>query len=142
MLIYICEDTKSDLMRLKRHLDKFSKEKLFSYDMISFSRGEELLAAFRQADLRPELVFLDIYMGGKNGIDTARQLRCMDYSGGIIFTTSSTEHAMDSYEVNALYYLQKPYDYKHFLSAMERCGDIFQRTHRREVLHRLVQGGC
>lgn len=127
MLIYICEDAESDLIRLKRHLDKFSEEKMFSYDIVFFSRGEELMAEFRRTAHQPDLVFLDIYMDGKNGIDTARLLRNMGYTGGIIFTTSSTEHAMDSYEVNALYYLQKPYDYKHFISAMERCGDIFRR---------------
>ena len=128
MLVYICEDAESDLIRLKRHLDIFCKEKMFSYDILSFSRGEELIAEFCRAARQPDLVFLDIYMDGKNGIDTARQLRTRGYAGGIIFTTSSTEHAMDSYEVNALYYLQKPYDHKHFISAMERCCDIFRKT--------------
>ena len=57
-------------------------------------------------------------------METAKQLRKLGYIGGIIFTTSSTEHAMDSYEVNALYYLQKPYNYNHFMNAMERCCHI------------------
>ena len=127
MLIYICEDAESDLIRLKRHLDKFSKEKMFTFDIESFSRGEELIAEFCRAARQPDLVFLDIYIDGKNGIDTARQLRSRGYESGIIFTTSSTEHAMDSYEVNALYYLQKPYDHKHFINAMERCNDILRK---------------
>lgn len=127
MLIYICEDAESDLIRLKRHLEKFAGEKLFSYDIAAFSNGEALMAAFSQAVCQPELIFLDIYMDGKNGMDSARQLRNMGYMGGLIFTTSSTEHAMDSYEVNALYYLQKPYDYKHFAAAMERCGGLFRQ---------------
>ena len=28
---------------------------------------------------------------------------------------------MDSYEVHALYYLQKPFTHEHFLMAMQRC---------------------
>ncbi|MCM1302737.1 MAG: response regulator transcription factor [Lachnospiraceae bacterium] len=128
MLIYICDDTESDLIRLKKHLDRFSREKMFPYDITAFSASEKLMAGFGGAAHQPELIFLDIYMDGKNGMDTARQLRGMGYQGGIIFTTSSTEHAMDSYEVNALYYLQKPYDYKHFAAAMERCGGIFEKA--------------
>lgn len=131
MLIYICEDAESDLIRLKRHLNRFCEEKFLSYDVVSFSGGDALMARFLQSTRHPDLVFLDIYMDGKNGIDTARQLRESGYAGGIIFTTSSTEHAMDSYEVNALYYLQKPYDHKHFASAMERCRDIFRKTQQR-----------
>lgn len=126
MLIYICEDQENDLLMLKHHLNAFAKENLFHYDLNSFSTGDELLENYKQAAHKPVLIFLDIYMDGKNGMETAKQLRDMGYSGGIIFTTSSTEHAMDSYEVNALYYLQKPYVHKHFKSAMERCRHLFQ----------------
>jgi len=126
MLIYICEDQENDLFMLKHHLNTFAKEKQFHYDLKSFSTGDELLKNYEQAANKPALLFLDIYMDGKNGMETAKLLRDMGYSGGIIFTTSSTEHAMDSYEVNALYYLQKPYDHKNFINAMNRCGHLFQ----------------
>lgn len=121
MLIYICEDQESDLLLLKHHLHTFAKENLFDYDIVCFSSGETLLKSYMRTDRLPVLLFLDIYMDGKNGMETAKQLRDMGYTGGIIFTTASMEHAMDSYEVNALYYLQKPYDHRHFLKAMERC---------------------
>lgn len=75
--------------------------------------------------VKPSLIFLDIYMGNMNGMDVARALRDDGFSGGIIFTTSSTAHAMDSYNVDALYYLQKPYDHKDFTNAINRCSSIF-----------------
>ena len=103
MLIYICEDQESDLLMLKHHLNAFASEKLFQYDLMSFSTGDELLDTYKLAVCKPSLLFLDIYMDGRNGMETAKQLRDMGYAGGIIFTTASTEHAMDSYEVNALY---------------------------------------
>lgn len=128
MLIYLCEDSVMDLLMLKHHLHAFSEEQALRFQVLSFSDGDELLAAYSQAAERPVLIFLDIYMDGKNGMDTARQLRDMGYTGGIIFTTASTEHAMGSYEVNALYYLQKPYDHLHFKHAMERCGNLFKKA--------------
>nr|WP_300841517.1 LytTR family DNA-binding domain-containing protein [uncultured Acetatifactor sp.] len=128
MLIYICEDQESDLLMLKHHLNAFASEKLFQYDLMSFSTGDELLDTYKLAVCKPSLLFLDIYMDGRNGMETAKQLRDMGYAGGIIFTTASTEHAMDSYEVNALYYLQKPYDHNHFVNAMARCVDLIRQA--------------
>ena len=128
MLIYICEDSKSDTLRLKHHLDTFSKERQYNFEIVAFSSSETLFADYENTQKQPDLMFLDIYMDGENGMDTAKKLRNMGYEGGIIFTTSSTEYAMDSYEVNALYYLQKPYDHNHFVNAMERCNHILQKT--------------
>lgn len=126
MLIYLCEDSESDMLRLKHHLTTFSKETHYEFEIIAFSSGEELLEMYQHTSQtqKPKLLFLDIYLEGKNGIEIARQLRSLGYLGGIIFTTSSMEHAMDSYEVNALYYLQKPYNHTHFMNAMKRCHHI------------------
>lgn len=129
MLIYLCDDSECDIFRLKHYLCNYAEERKLIFDLTIFSSGERLLEAFRQSAQKPELIFLDIFMPGLNGMDTARQLRDMRYSGGIIFTTSSMEHAMDSYEVNALYYLQKPYDRNHFENAMSRCGSLLQKAH-------------
>jgi len=67
-------------------------------------------------------------MNNQDGVETARILRSLGYEGGIIFTTSSTEHAMASYEVNALYYLQKPYSHTDFLNAMSRCDTLLEES--------------
>lgn len=128
MLIYLCDDSESDTLRLKHYLDIYAGQMKLNFELAAFSSGEELLAAFRQASPKPELMFLDIFMANLSGMEAARQLRDMHFQGGIIFTTSSTEHAMDSYEVGALYYLQKPYERRHFENAMTRCGSLLQKA--------------
>ncbi len=55
------------------------------------------------------VVFLDIYMNGSNGIDTAKELRRSDTDCLLIFTTTSTDHALEGFQVRALHYLVKPY---------------------------------
>lgn len=128
MLVYLCDDSESDILRLVHYLNGYAKQRQMNFELRIFSSGEELLAAFAQADPAPELVFLDIFMAELSGMAAARQLRQKGYKGGIIFTTSSSGHAMDSYEVNALYYLQKPYDRQHFENAMARCGALLQKA--------------
>ena len=54
------------------------------------------------------LFFLDIYMNGINGMETARKIRLWDTSCHIIFVTTLSDFAVDSYEVKATYYLIKP----------------------------------
>ncbi len=46
---------------------------------------------------------------------------------------SSTEHAMDSYNVDALYYLQKPFTHEHFLMAMQRCEALIQKAQKNSL---------
>lgn len=125
MEIYICDDSRPDLMRLAHHLKEYILNLDMHVEIRSFSSGESILAAYKRALVKPSLIFLDIYMGNMNGMDVARALRDDGFSGGIIFTTSSTAHAMDSYNVDALYYLQKPYDHKDFTNAINRCSSIF-----------------
>lgn len=128
MLIYLCDDSESDLLRLEHYLTAYAKQTKLTFELCLFSSGESLLSSFQKEKALPELIFLDIFMAELSGVDTASQLRDMHYEGGIIFTTSSTEHAMESYEVDALYYLQKPYDRTHFENAMRRCGKLLQKA--------------
>ena len=102
MEIYICDDSRPDLMRLAHHLKEYILNLDMHVEIRSFSSGESILAAYKRALVKPSLIFLDIYMGNMNGMDVARALRDDGFSGGIIFTTSSTAHAMDSYNVDCI----------------------------------------
>lgn len=54
---------------------------------------------------KPELLFLDIQMPGKNGFEL---LEALDVVPKVIFTTAYDEYALKAFEVNALDYLLKP----------------------------------
>ena len=54
-------------------------------------------------------------------METARRIRETDPDCKIIFTTSSTEFAVGSYDVNASWYLVKPFSYETFAKVMSHC---------------------
>ena len=138
MTIYICDDSKSDLLRLNYHLQEYLSHLDQKIMIESFQSGEKLLRRYEEAIEKPSLIFLDIYMDDPDGMSVAHTLRRERYEGGLIFTTSSMEHAMDSYNVDALYYLQKPYNHEDFMNAIHRCTLIFEGTSK---LYRVnVQG--
>ena len=71
-----------------------------------FGSGEELLEAFRPGKF--DLLLMDIYMDGMTGVEAVQKIREMDKAIPIAFTTTSTEHALESYRLSVLKYLEKP----------------------------------
>ena len=51
----------------------------------------------------------DIYMHGMSGMDAAKELRKTDADCLLVFTTTSTDHALEGFQVRALHYLVKPF---------------------------------
>lgn len=71
---------------------------------------------------------MDIYMGEKNGMTAAKELRSLGYTGGFVFSTTSLDFGIESYDVEAAGYLVKPYSYDKFLTAMKRCHELWERV--------------
>ena len=85
-----------------------------------FHNGEEILDSFKAGDF--DLIILDIFMGGILGIDVARKIRESDKDVRLVFCTTSNEFASESYEVNAHYYLHKPFTEKSVKAMLDRLG--------------------
>ena len=54
-------------------------------------------------------------------METAQKLRALDASCRIVFVTTSPDFAVDSYDVNAAFYLLKPVTMERVSKALERC---------------------
>lgn len=85
-----------------------------------FSSGEEFLSRFQPETW--DVIFIDQYMDGLSGIDTARKIRERDRLTALVFVTTSVSHAVESYGVRACGYLVKPYQYGDFEKTMELAG--------------------
>lgn len=103
--IVICEDDDKDRENLKAVLEDFFHDKCTFH---LFSSGEELISSLPLPSM--DLVFLDIFMEKMTGIETAHILRERDENAGIVFLTTSSDFAVESYDVDALGYLLKPLD--------------------------------
>jgi len=106
--IAICDDIKEELELISSYVSKIINNINIEFKISTFNDGEEFIEHVSSSKESYDIVFLDIYMKFSNGINTAKKIREFDKECKIIFITSSKEHAIESYEVRALYYILKP----------------------------------
>lgn len=132
MLAVICDDLTTDREILLHYCARYAKENRLSIATLEFENAGALLNSreTRSADV----MFLDIYMDGALGVDAARILRGKGYLGALVFTTTSTEHYAEGFDVEAAHYLLKPVSWEAFCEAMRRVqGRVHTGTRRVRV---------
>lgn len=117
--IAICDDRAEDLEIIYSYVSKNLKDLDISFKISSFSEGQDLIDYINSSKEVYDIIFLDIYMKFCNGIDIAKKIREFDKECKFIFITSSKEHAIDSYDVNAIYYILKPINEEKLSSAIK-----------------------
>jgi DNA-binding LytR/AlgR family response regulator len=88
------------------------------------THGETAMRLCRE--LRPEAVFLDINLPGKDGVSLANQLRTLPQPPRLVFTTSDRDRAVDAFRLEAVDYLLKPLDPIHVLEAVNRLAAVLR----------------
>ena len=130
MRIAICDDDSRDRETLCAYLERYREENALNYAIDTFSDGPQLIHAVRN-DPEVRIVFLDIYMKPMSGIEVGQTLRGEDGAGpAIVFTTVSTDHYAESYEVRAEHYLLKPLSYDRVCAALRRCEALLAASAR------------
>ena len=107
MRIAIVDDLAEERALLKERLTRQLRLRGADAEILEFANGETFLAA--EKERRFTAAFLDIYMEGVSGMEAARELRKTDTDCLLIFTTTSTDHALEGFQVRALHYLVKPF---------------------------------
>jgi len=114
--IALCDDIPSILASLKIYLNNYCEFNHIKPTIHCFDCGEALLASEEQFDI----VFMDIFLKGMKGTDAVRNYRKCQKSQ-IIFITTSLDHAIEAFGLNATHYLVKPLTQKAVTDAMDRC---------------------
>ena len=84
--------------------------------------GLTTIAAIQE--LEPDLVFLDIQMPGKTGLEVVREIGA-DEMPPVIFTTAY-DHAVAAFDLAAIDYLIKPFDDERFEKAFRRARKMIE----------------
>jgi two-component system, LytTR family, response regulator AlgR len=90
------------------------------------TNGEQALTLV--ADLKPDVVLLDIRMPGLGGIETAHHLNALDEPPAVVFTTAYNEYAIDAFDARAIGYVLKPVRRERLEGALAHAERITRRT--------------
>lgn len=102
--VLIIEDYPDEADALKQALSRYAKK----HDLELQVTWGETAQAIAKGTIVYDLIFLDIELPGMNGMDAATLMRSYDPGTPIIFTTSLSQYAAKSYEVDAAGFIVKP----------------------------------
>lgn len=140
--IALCDDEEKALDQIERFLadyqDRMQRDIVFKTER--FTSAEELLMRVREEEYRPDLILLDIFMSGKNGIEAAEELRRLGCNMPLVFLTTSTEHALKAYGVDAIQYLVKPFEQEHFFHAIDSALGQIHRIKESQITIKVAGG--
>src|SRR5215813_8206875 len=87
------------------------------YTTLTTSSGEEALSLY--AEKRPAVVFLDIWLADRDGLETLQALRETDPTAAVVIMSGhgTTSTAVKAIKMGAFDYLEKPLSYKRSVEA-------------------------
>lgn len=77
---------------------------------------------------KPDLVFLDIQMPGKNGFEVIQALSAMESPPVFVFVTAYDNYAIKAFEASAVDYILKPLSEKRLATTIERVRKLLSEN--------------
>lgn len=111
MRIAIVDDELHCIKSLVFHL-----ENLFPEISIVYKSNDPQEALTRLAEIKPDLLFLDVEMPVMTGFELLEQMGERDFD--VIFTTAYSQYAVQAFKAKAVNYLLKPLDEKELKEAV------------------------
>jgi DNA-binding LytR/AlgR family response regulator len=85
---------------------------------------------YLRTDGTVNIIFLDINMPNLSGFQL---LKIVQPQQPVIFTTAYAEYAVESYEMNAVDYLLKPFSFERFTKAVYKAIDAMAKVNRTAI---------
>lgn len=121
--IAICDDDVVLRELLRQKIETHCKNVGVICRIFDFDSGDRLLSL--STENIPDILFLDIQMPGRNGMEIARDLRKKKEDMILIFVTALSEYVYEAFDVNAFHYLVKPFEdeklYQVLNKALQQC---------------------
>lgn len=130
MRFAICDDERVHINELEEY---FAQKEDLQIESEPFESGEALLDAYKQGQQSFDALFVDMEMGGMNGIETANAIRAVDERVIIVFVTSHEEYAIDCFQCSPLRFLKKPLQPEKMNEALRAIEQ--QLSKKRVVVH-------
>ncbi|WP_313577648.1 LytR/AlgR family response regulator transcription factor [Lacrimispora sp.] len=128
--VAICDDESNEAAVIKQHVEEFMNSYGILYDIQIFLSGEDLIASSVSFDF----VFLDISMGGMNGIEAGMKLYQRNRKVRIIYITGYYGYCSDAINrAHAFAYLPKPVEKQQLIDHISELVQIIGLDQGNEI---------
>ena len=117
MKILICDDEIKYVDDLKIHIHEYMCNRFINHEIITATSAHQIINKNTHFDL----AFLDIQMGGPNGIELAKELRRRNNKIAFFFVTNFDEYQDDAMDVRAFRFFSKPFDVARLYSGLDKA---------------------
>ena len=121
MKIAIVDDDRSYIEQVKILCKDFETRTGEPAELTCFLGGSDFLDKFQPGIY--QIVFMDIFMSGMNGMETAKKLISRNSRVQIVFGSTSTEFAAEAFDIEALHYMVKPVRKEKLFHILDRFFD-------------------
>lgn len=115
--IAVCDDEVMECSQIAGKIKEILGEMKAPCTIRQFYSGRELLQSLENFDI----IFLDIIMGGLDGMRTAQMVREKAYDKLLVFISASRDYVFDAYDVEAFQYLLKPIEDKKLKRVLQKA---------------------
>ena len=131
--IAVCDDEKTEVLKTREMLNNYKKaHPELDFEIGVFENADKLLLKVRE-DYAPDLILMDIYMKGKTGVEAAEELHKMGNKSRVLFLTTSKNHALEAFQVDAVQYLVKPVSEEKLFSMLDKQIEILDYEKQKYV---------
>ncbi|MDE6747523.1 MAG: LytTR family DNA-binding domain-containing protein [Lachnospiraceae bacterium] len=140
--IAICDDEEFELDKIERMLKDYQTKCVGAeFSIRRFADSEDIFLQITTENYQPDLILMDIYMPGTSGIKTARKLRDIGITCMIVFMTSSQDHALEAFGVDAFSYLVKPVSKEMLFPALDKVMKDLRKNQPQYILLQTANNG-
>lgn len=117
--VFIVDDDPEDIERLAADLKQFPQVgEVHTFQNYS-------AATLPLLEIRPDVLFLDVEVPGKSGLDFIEAIRPkLNFTFSVVFYTAFSQYMLDAIRHSAIDYLLKPYKFEELQAIIERLCNI------------------
>ena len=123
----VCDDEYLGRQNIKQALSSFPGWELVA----ELDSGSGLPAVIDR--WQPDIIFMDIRMPGRSGIDVIRDIVLRTDPPEVIFITAFDQYAIQAFELYALDYILKPFDEQRFAQSIARAEKAVEINRRLQI---------
>lgn len=130
--IMICTNDIDFSETFKKNIVYVLSNDRYNFEVKLCHNPQKLVANYSHGKINFNILFIDIFLDYKNGIEIARALRAKGFDGSIVFVSASPDYSLASFDVYPLQYLLKPVD-------QAKLKEILRRDYSDQIGDRMIR---